>query len=130
MAVLGAACLATQFLGLGGMLLGCLGLLDLLVGRLASQGVGEGLVVGVRGLGGQQASSVAGEGRAAALLGVDIADCLALVDSPTGVASAAAAGAWVVAIPHLAPVVMAPRVRTIPTLDGTTLMALWQHVRA
>ena len=39
---------------------------------------------------------------AAARLGVDPSDCLALEDSPTGVTSAAAAGCRVVAIPHIA----------------------------
>ena len=39
---------------------------------------------------------------AARLLGVEPADCMALEDSPTGVASAVAAGCRVVAIPHIA----------------------------
>jgi HAD superfamily hydrolase (TIGR01509 family) len=37
---------------------------------------------------------------AAQKLGVDIAHCIAIEDSPTGVASAAAAGAVVLAVPH------------------------------
>jgi len=37
---------------------------------------------------------------AASLLGVDIADCVAVEDSPTGVAAAEASGARVLAVPH------------------------------
>ena len=45
---------------------------------------------------------------AAARLGVDPAACVAIEDSPTGVASARAAGCVVVAIPHHVPVDPAP----------------------
>jgi HAD superfamily hydrolase (TIGR01509 family) len=62
--------------------------------------------------------------RAARLLGVDIADCVAIEDSPTGVASAAAAGAQVLAIPHHVPISERPRVSLRPTLDGVTLADL------
>ena len=47
--------------------------------------------------------------RAAALLGVEPSGCIALEDSPNGVASAEAAGCLVVAVPSLTP---------IPTLPG------------
>ena len=41
---------------------------------------------------------------AAERLGVDAADCLAVEDSPTGVASALAAGCTVLAVPHMVPI--------------------------
>ena len=41
---------------------------------------------------------------AAARLGVDPRDCLAVEDSPTGVASALAAGCTVLAVPHMVPI--------------------------
>jgi HAD superfamily hydrolase (TIGR01509 family) len=53
---------------------------------------------------------------AAAELGVDIADCVALEDSPTGVASAAAAGAITVGIPN------------IVSLDGSPASVLWSSL--
>lgn len=62
--------------------------------------------------------------RAARLLGVDIADCVAIEDSPTGVASAAAAGAWVLGIPHHVPLSPGPRVSLLPSLTGITLARL------
>jgi HAD superfamily hydrolase (TIGR01509 family) len=62
--------------------------------------------------------------RAAFLLGVDIADCLAIEDSPTGVASAAAAGARVLAIPHHVPLTAAERVTLRESLAGLTLADL------
>jgi HAD superfamily hydrolase (TIGR01509 family) len=61
---------------------------------------------------------------AARLLGVDIAHCVAIEDSPTGVASAAAAGARVLAIPHHVPLVEGPRVRLRDTLADVTLADL------
>lgn len=66
--------------------------------------------------------------RAAELLGADIADCLALEDSPTGVASASTAGALVIAIPHIAPIAMGPRIHTVPTLEGQSITSLWSLV--
>ena len=48
---------------------------------------------------------------AAAQLGVDIKNCLILEDSRTGIASAQASGAWVLAIPHI--VSIEPDSRTI-----------------
>jgi HAD superfamily hydrolase (TIGR01509 family) len=61
---------------------------------------------------------------AAARLGVDPSDCLALEDSPTGVTSAAAAGCRVVAIPHIA-VIDHPGVRVIDSLVGESIASLW-----
>lgn len=55
---------------------------------------------------------------AARLLGVDVADCIAIEDSPTGVRSALAAGVPTIAVPHVVPV---PRLKGsvhIPTLAG------------
>jgi beta-phosphoglucomutase-like phosphatase (HAD superfamily) len=45
---------------------------------------------------------------AAAKLGAEPAECVALEDTPTGVASATAAGCAVVAVPSLVPVEAAP----------------------
>jgi len=56
--------------------------------------------------------------RAAELLGVDAADCLAVEDSGTGAASANAAGCHVVVVPNFVNVVAAPRRVQVPTLDG------------
>ncbi|MFN8052252.1 MAG: HAD family phosphatase [Acidimicrobiales bacterium] len=46
--------------------------------------------------------------RAAALLGVDVTRCVAMEDSPTGLASAEAAGARVIGVQHVVPVTAAP----------------------
>ena len=56
--------------------------------------------------------------RAAELLGVDAADCLAIEDSATGAASANAAGCTVVAVPHMVPVPEQARRLSVTTLDG------------
>lgn len=56
--------------------------------------------------------------KAAALLGVDPAQCVAIEDSGTGAASANAAGCQVVVIPHFVNVVEAPRRTQWPTLAG------------
>lgn len=53
---------------------------------------------------------------AAARLGVDPAACVAVEDSPTGLASAEAAGCVVVAVPHRVPVSPAPRRRFVDSL--------------
>ena len=59
--------------------------------------------------------------RAAALLGVDAADCLAIEDSPTGVASAHAAGCRTIAVPHVVEVHPPAGVVVLDTLEGHTL---------
>jgi HAD superfamily hydrolase (TIGR01509 family) len=62
--------------------------------------------------------------RAASLLGVRIGDCVAIEDSPTGMASAVAAGARVLAIPHHVPLTAGERVTLRATLAGVTLADL------
>lgn len=61
---------------------------------------------------------------AARLLSVDIAECIAIEDSPTGIASASGAGAWVLGIPHHVPLTAGERVVLAPTLAGITLDGL------
>jgi len=63
--------------------------------------------------------------KAAELLGVDPADCLAIEDSPTGAASALAAGCRTVAVPHVVAVPEQPGLDIRPTLDGLTLADLF-----
>lgn len=58
--------------------------------------------------------------RAAEMLGVDPANCLAIEDSGTGANSANAAGCKVLVVPHFVDVVDAPRRTQIPTLVGVT----------
>jgi HAD superfamily hydrolase (TIGR01509 family) len=58
---------------------------------------------------------------AAARLGVDPAQAVVLEDSPTGVAAGLASGAFVVGIPHVAPVMPAPRLHLVDTLEGVSL---------
>jgi len=57
---------------------------------------------------------------AAARLGVDPIECVAIEDSPTGVASASAAGCVVLAVPHLVEVPSFPGMHTVVTLKGVT----------
>jgi HAD superfamily hydrolase (TIGR01509 family) len=57
---------------------------------------------------------------AARRLGVDIDDCVAIEDSQTGAASAQAAGAAVVAVPHVVPVPPAPGRVVVASLAGLT----------
>jgi beta-phosphoglucomutase-like phosphatase (HAD superfamily) len=61
---------------------------------------------------------------AAALLGVDPAACLAIEDSPPGVASALAAGCATLGVPHVVPVVAAPGLTVVESLAGMDLAAL------
>jgi beta-phosphoglucomutase-like phosphatase (HAD superfamily) len=61
---------------------------------------------------------------AAALLGVDPADCIAIEDSPTGVASAMAAGCRTTAVPHVVDVVSRPGLTVLTTLEGVRLADL------
>lgn len=63
--------------------------------------------------------------RAAELLGVDAADCLAVEDSATGAASANAAGCTVVVVPHMVEVPPTPRRIRLRTLEGVTSTALF-----
>jgi HAD superfamily hydrolase (TIGR01509 family) len=56
--------------------------------------------------------------RAAALLGVDPHQCVAIEDSPTGIQSAMAAGCVTVGVPHIVPLVPQPGLRIEPTLLG------------
>ncbi len=67
--------------------------------------------------------------RAAAALGVDPADCVAIEDSPTGVASAEAAGCHTLAVPHVASVQAAPGRTIVPSLTGIDAAWLRDFVR-
>jgi beta-phosphoglucomutase-like phosphatase (HAD superfamily) len=58
--------------------------------------------------------------RAAALLGVDPVDCVAIEDSPTGVASALAAGCRTIAVPHVVDVAPRAGLTVWPDLVGVT----------
>lgn len=66
--------------------------------------------------------------KAAATLNVAIANSLILEDSPTGVTAARASGAWVVAVPHIAPIAPAQKSVTIESLTGHTIDSLWNLV--
>lgn len=59
--------------------------------------------------------------KAAELLGVDPAECIAIEDSGTGATSANAAGCQVLVVPHFVNVPDAPRRTQVPTLEGVTL---------
>jgi HAD superfamily hydrolase (TIGR01509 family) len=58
---------------------------------------------------------------AAAKLGVDPHDCIALEDSPNGVAAAEAAGYLTVAVPSVVPIPARHRRVVLPSLAGVTL---------
>ena len=62
--------------------------------------------------------------RAAALLGVEPADCVAIEDSPTGVRSALAAGCRVLGVPNVRSIDRQPGVMLAPTLEGVDLARL------
>ena len=64
--------------------------------------------------------------KAAASVEVKIEDSLILEDSPTGVTAARASGAWVVAVPHIAPIEPARKSVTVTSLAGHTLDSLWR----
>ncbi len=55
---------------------------------------------------------------AARLLGVDVADCVAIEDSPAGVGSAVAAGVPTIAVPHVVSVPRTAGVVQLPSLRG------------
>lgn len=55
---------------------------------------------------------------AVSLLGVDVKDCVAIEDSPSGVRSAVAAGVPTIAVPHIVPVPRLDGAVQIPTLHG------------
>jgi HAD superfamily hydrolase (TIGR01509 family) len=61
---------------------------------------------------------------AARLLDVHPAACVVLEDSPTGVASASAAGAMVVAVPSVTGIAAAERRVVVPSLEGVDLAYL------
>ncbi len=61
---------------------------------------------------------------AAALVGVDPARCVAIEDSPTGVASAMAAGCRTIAVPHVVAVDPRPGLTVLDTLAGVRLADL------
>ena len=61
---------------------------------------------------------------AASRLGVPTERCLAIEDSPSGIASAEAAGCLVVAVPNQVPVSPAPTRTVLSTLDGLSLAEL------
>ena len=69
--------------------------------------------------------------RAAELIGVPPAECLAIEDSPTGVRSAVAAGCVVVAVPHIAPIPPdVTGIHIITDLADTSPRELWKEARA
>ncbi len=61
-------------------------------------------------------------------LGVSLADCIAIEDSPPGVASAVAAGVPTVAVPHAVPIPRTPGAVQIPSLAGVTPAGLLRLV--
>jgi len=61
---------------------------------------------------------------AAAALGVDPRSCVAIEDSPTGVASARAAGCATLGVPHVVPVAPAPGLTLLDSLAGVDLASL------
>ena len=66
---------------------------------------------------------------AAEQLGVDIADCIALEDSPAGLTSAHAAGAIAIGVPNILSLDDAPSSAIWPTLAGATVADLATVVR-
>jgi HAD superfamily hydrolase (TIGR01509 family) len=61
---------------------------------------------------------------AAAALGADPAACVAIEDSPTGVASALAAGCATLGVPHVVPLTPAPRLTIVGSLADVALAHL------
>jgi beta-phosphoglucomutase-like phosphatase (HAD superfamily) len=67
---------------------------------------------------------------AAARLGVEPGRCVAIEDSPTGIASAEAAGCVVIAIPHSVPIERSATRTTVESLVDLTADRLDELVRA
>lgn len=67
---------------------------------------------------------------AARRLGADPGECIALEDSPTGVASATAAGVPTVGVPHVVPLAPGPGLVIAPTLDGVDARRLADLARS
>jgi HAD superfamily hydrolase (TIGR01509 family) len=67
---------------------------------------------------------------AAAALGVDPTACIAIEDSPTGVASAMAAGCVTLGVPHVVPIAATPGLTLVDSLVGVDLLALRHLARA
>ena len=61
---------------------------------------------------------------AAARLGVEPSDCVAIEDSPPGIASAMAAGARTLGVAHLVPVARLPGLSSATSLEGIGLVEL------
>ena len=59
--------------------------------------------------------------RAARALGGDPADCVAIEDSPTGVAAALAAGCATLGVPHVVDIAPADGLTLVDSLDGIGL---------
>jgi beta-phosphoglucomutase-like phosphatase (HAD superfamily) len=60
------------------------------------------------------------------LLGKKPVDCMAIEDSPTGVAAAVASGCRVVAVPHIAIIEAQFSLNVVSSLAGETIQSLWQ----
>lgn len=67
---------------------------------------------------------------AARMLGVRPADCVVVEDSVPGILAGLAAGATVVAVPHVAPLTGVDGVRIVPSLTGLDVAGLAQLSRA
>jgi HAD superfamily hydrolase (TIGR01509 family) len=61
---------------------------------------------------------------AAAALGLDPTECVAIEDSPTGVASALAAGCATLGVPHVVPIAAAPGLTLVDSLVGVSVADL------
>ena len=61
---------------------------------------------------------------AAAALGLDPTECVAIEDSPTGVASALAAGCATLGVPHVVPIAAAPGLTLVDSLVGLSVADL------